>query len=326
MTVRHFHHFALGVPDVEAQKTFYEDFGLVEHANGNGANGNGTTLRCVGRDQDQVVLVESKERTLHHLSFGATPEGLTAVQKRAEAYPGVHLVDMPNATPYDGIWFTDQDGMLYNVHVSEAAPSNGGLAPHQAGLPFRTNGPGHYARINKKGSIDADARVVPHRLGHLIHFTPDLEAKLAFYQNVLGLVMSDRSEHLIAFMRPPGGSDHHVIAIIQDEKIGFHHASFEVDDIDRIGLGGQNMIRKGYRNGWGVGRHALGSNFFWYIRDPHGGLAEYFCDIDYIADDAQWEAKNWPLDVSFYVWGPEPPPEFAQNFEGVTKAVKPRPL
>ena len=65
-------------------------------------------------------------------------------------------------------------------------------------------------------------------------FTADLEAKLAFYQQVLGMVISDRSEHLIAFLRSPGGSDHHVIAIIQDEKLGFHHASFEVDDIDRI--------------------------------------------------------------------------------------------
>jgi len=306
---------------VEAQKTFYEDFGLIGRTNGNGA-----TLRCAGREQDQVVLVESKERRLHHLSFGASPEGLATVKKRAEAYPGVRLVDAPNAMPYDGIWFADTDGMLYNVHVSEAAPSNGGCAPHQPGLPFRANGPGHYTRINKKGSIEADAKVVPHRLGHLIHFTPDLDAKLAFYQNVLGLVMSDRSEHLIAFLRPPGGSDHHVIAIIQDEKLGFHHASFEVDDIDRIGLGGQAMIRKGYRNGWGVGRHALGSNFFWYIRDPHGGLAEYFCDIDYIADDTQWEAKNWPLDVSFYVWGPEPPPDFAQNFEGITTTTRPNPL
>jgi len=319
MAVRHFHHFAFGIPDVEAQKTFYEDFGLVGRTTGNGA-----ILRCAGRDQDQVVLTESKERVLHHLSFGATAEGLAAIKKRAEAYPGVRLVDPPAATPYDGIWLTDRDGMLYNVQVSEPAPSNGGLAPLRATAePFRINGPGHYARLNKKGSIAADAAVVPHRLGHLIHFTPDLEAKLAFYQNVLGMVMSDRSEHLIAFLRPPGGSDHHAIAIIQDERLGFHHASFEVDDIDRIGLGGQSMLRKGYRNGWGLGRHALGSNFFWYIRDPHGGLAEYFCDIDYIADDSQWEARNWPLDVSFYVWGPEPPPEFTQNFEGITKAVKP---
>jgi catechol 2,3-dioxygenase-like lactoylglutathione lyase family enzyme len=321
MAVRHFHHFALGVPDVGVQKTFYEDFGLVGKAAGNGA-----ILRCAGRDQDQVVLVESKERKLHHLSFGATEEGLKAVKKRAEAYPGVKLVDGPNETPYPGIWFTDQDGLLYNVHVGEPAPSNGGRAPLVRQPAFRVNTPGHYDRVNLKGSVDADTKVVPHRLGHIIHFTPDLDRKLKFYEEVLGLILSDRSEHLIAFLRPPGGSDHHVVALVADQRTGFHHASFEVNDIDMIGMGGQAMLKKGYRNGWGVGRHALGSNFFWYIRDPHDGLAEYFCDIDYIADDSQWEAKNWPLDVSFYVWGPEPPPEFVQNFEGVTKPTKPVPL
>lgn len=321
MPVRHLHHFALGVPDVQVQKTFYEDFGLTGKTAGNGA-----IMRCVGRDQDQVVLVESKERKLHHISFGATEEGLADVKRRAEKYPGVKMVEAPNESPYPGIWFTDSDGMLYNVQVGEPAPSNGGHQPVTKQPAFAMNTPGNYGRMNRKGSIEADAKVVPHRLGHLIHFTPELDRKLKFYQDVLGLVLSDRSEHLIAFLRPPGGSDHHVVAMVLDEKPGFHHASFEVDDIDRIGMGGQNMLRKGYRNGWGVGRHALGSNFFWYIRDPHDGLAEYFCDIDYIADDSKWEAKNWPLDLSFYVWGPEPGADFVRNFEGVTKPTKPTPL
>jgi len=237
----------------------------------------------------------------------------------------VKLVDGPNESPYPGIWLSDRDGMLYNVHVSEPAPCNGGCRPLTPQPAFAINSPGHYERLNRKGSIDAGAKVVPHRLGHIIHFTPDLEKKLAFYRDVLGLIVSDRSEHLIAFLRTPGGSDHHVVALVADERSGFHHASFEVNDIDMIGMGGQNMLRKGYRNGWGVGRHALGSNFFWYIRDPHDGLAEYFCDIDYIADDSKWEARNWPLDVSFYVWGPVPPPEFVQNFEGSTTTTKPVP-
>jgi catechol 2,3-dioxygenase-like lactoylglutathione lyase family enzyme len=215
--------------------------------------------------------------------------------------------------------------MLYNVHVGEPAPSNGGqrpLTPHPA---FRMNGPGHYDRVNRKGSVDADTKVVPHRLGHIIHFTPDVNRKLKFYEDVLGLVLSDRAQDMIAFLRTPGGSDHHVVALVADQRTGFHHASFEVNDIDMIGMGGQNMLRKGYRNGWGVGRHALGSNFFWYIRDPHDGLAEYFCDIDYIEDDSEWQARDWSLDLSFYVWGPVPPPEFVQNFEGATAATKPVP-
>ena len=156
MPVRHFHHFALGVPDVQAQKTFYEDFGLV-----GGADGNGAIMRCVGRDQDQVVLVESKERTLHHLSFGATEESVADIKKRVERHADATLVDGPNETPYPGIWFTDRDGMLYNVHVGEPAPSNGGQRPLTPQPAFRMNSPGHYDRLNRKGSVDADTQRCP---------------------------------------------------------------------------------------------------------------------------------------------------------------------
>jgi catechol 2,3-dioxygenase len=75
------------------------------------------------------------------------------------------------------------------------------------------------------------------------------------------------------------------------------------------------LLGKGYRNGWGFGRHVLGSNFFHYIRDPWGSLAEYFYDIDYIADDAQWKAGDWPAEDSLFLWGPGVPPDFVQNFD-----------
>ena len=130
----------------------------------------------------------------------------------------------------------------------------------------------------------------------------------------------------IAFLRVPGGSDHHVIAVIKGDKPGIHHTSFEVNNIDEMGIAGQRMMNKGYRNGWGIGRHALGSNFFWYIRDPHNGLAEYFSDIDYISDDRKWRARDWPMEVSFFLWGPPPPAEFGRNFEGTRKTTKPKPL
>jgi hypothetical protein len=117
-----------------------------------------------------------------------------------------------------------------------------------------------------------------------------------------------------------------VIAVIKGDKPGIHHTSFEVNNIDEMGIAGQRMMDKGYRNGWGIGRHALGSNFFWYIRDPHNGLAEYFSDIDYISDDRKWRARDWPMEVSFFLWGPPPPAEFGRNFEGTRKTTKPKPL
>ena len=44
------------------------------------------------------------------------------------------------------------------------------------------------------------------------------------------------------------------------------------------------------RHVWGLGRHHIGSNFFWYLKDPAGNFSEYYSDIDCIVDDAAVEA------------------------------------
>ena len=318
MAVRHFHHLGLSVPDVPVQKTFYEDFGLIGEEKDSRA-----IMRCIGRDQDQVVLTEGAERQLHHISYGATEEGIAAIKKNIDSSELAKEIDCPKETPSEGIWIEDFEGNVLNVNVSEPAPSKGGRNPSIPHEPFQANGPGHYTRVNEKGSISYETKPEPHRLGHIVQFTTSLENKMAFYGNVMVLKLTDTCEGLIAFMRPPGGSDHHTVAFLETDKPGFHHVSFEVDNVDHVGLGGQGMLEKGYRNGWGLGRHALGSNFFWYIRDPHDGLCEYFADIDYIADDDAWTAKDWPMDVGFYLWGPNPPEEFGMNYEGAKTTTKP---
>ena len=319
MSVKHFHHMALIVPDIPVQKIFYEDFGLIGEEKNNQA-----IMRCIGRDQDQIILTEGPERKLHHVSYGSDLNGIASIENNIDRSELATQIDSPKETPYDGIWFKDFEGDVYNVNTSESAPSKGGRQPTINHEAFQANGPGHYDRVNQKGSIAYDTQPEPHRLGHMVEFTTDLEKKITFYTDVMGLKLTDTSEGLIAFLRPPGGSDHHTVAILQSDNTGFHHASFEVDSIDHVGLGGQGMLEKGYRNGWGLGRHALGSNFFWYIRDPHDGLCEYFADIDYISDDEAWTPRDWPLDVGFYLWGPNPPEEFGMNYEGTKKTTKPK--
>ncbi|MFI0730363.1 hypothetical protein ACH4S9_15310 [Streptomyces sp. NPDC021225] len=39
----------------------------------------------------------------------------------------------------------------------------------------------------------------------------------------------------------------------------------------------------------GVGRHHIGSNFFWYLKDLAGGFFEYHSELDCILDDRLWE-------------------------------------
>jgi catechol 2,3-dioxygenase len=112
------------------------------------------------------------------------------------------------------------------------------------------------------------------------------------------------------------GSDHHLLALVKSSAPGFHHCSWDVSSVNDIGLGAMRMHDKGYQKGWGLGRHVLGSNYFHYVRDPWGSFAEYSCDIDYIPKEDRWPAADHKPEDSFYLWGPDVPPEFTVNYEG----------
>jgi hypothetical protein len=64
------------------------------------------------------------------------------------------------------------------------------------------------------------------------------------------------------------------------------------------------------RHAWGLGRHAIGSNYFWYLRDPAGNFAEYTSDLDVIADEEAWRAATSAPVGGLAAWGPPLPREF----------------
>lgn len=88
-----------------------------------------------------------------------------------------------------------------------------------------------------------------------------------------------------------------------------HHTSWQVNDVDAVGRAATAML-EGHpeRHVWGLGRHHLGSNFFWYLRDPAGNFSEYYSDMDSIIDDQLWKPGVWEGAESLYNWGPPPPP------------------
>jgi hypothetical protein len=64
-----------------------------------------------------------------------------------------------------------------------------------------------------------------------------------------------------------------------------------------------------------LGRHVIGSNFFYYIRDPWGSFVEYYYDLDCIPEDCAWEPVDFPPEDALYIWGPPLPEDFAENKE-----------
>jgi len=303
--IRNLQHFALAVPDPEVGRKFYETFGLT-----GAERKNALVMQCDGRSQDQVMLVEGPKRRLHHISFGIAADDVVAAKARIEA-AGLALLDPPCADAPDGLWLRDPDGTLINLQVAVGQPIGALASP-------LVNSPGDYRRIGQRGAPSRDMRTRPRRLGHVLLFTPDVGRMIRFYTELLGMRLSDTvAGDMIAFMRCAGDSDHHVLALAHSDRPGFHHASFEVGSIDEMVRGAEHLVEAGYRPAWGLGRHVIGSNFFYYIRDPWNGMAEYFLDIDFVPGDLDWQVRDWDPQDGFFLWstGGPPPPDFVQNFE-----------
>jgi catechol 2,3-dioxygenase-like lactoylglutathione lyase family enzyme len=301
MAVRSLLSYALTVPELEAGRRFYTTFGLSA-----AERGEALAFRCEGRDQDQVHLVEGRRKQLNHLRLGTDAAGLKAIRARLAEH-GIAEQDPAHRTFEGGLWLRDPDGNAVNVRVEEARPA-------RVARPIAINNPGHYDRVGTVG-CPPGAQTRPHRLGHVLLFTPSVDRMIAFYRDVLGMRLSDRCGPVIAFMHVATGGDHHVVALAKSDRPGFHHASFEVGSIDEIGIGARNVLNAGYKNGWGFGRHVIGSNFFHYVRDPWNSLAEYFCDIDQIPADGSWKPKDYEAADALYRWGPPVPDDFVVNFE-----------
>ena len=301
--LRSLQHAALTVPDLEVGRKFYTSMGM-EAA----ALGNGLAFRCPGRDQDQVRLIEGGKKRLAYVSFGTTAPELPGLRRKLEQ-GGTKLVDAPVKVGGEGIWFRDLDGDLINLCAAPDKP--------QSRPAVAINNPGDFKRLGKRGAPDRDIEAKPRRLGHVLKFSLDLQRTIDFYTGTLGMKLSDRIGDMAAFLRFGGDSDHHTLAIAQSEAPGLHHMSFEMGNLDQIQFCAQRMIEAGYRDGWGVGRHIYGSNYFHYIRDPWNSLVEYFWDIDFIPAAARWEVENAAAGPeSLYQWATTAPPaDFLANYE-----------
>ena len=301
MAVKALLHYALEVPDQAAGEKFYTSFGLVSESGRDDA----VRLRPSPLARECVRIHAGPRKRLHHLAFGAPGEEFAATKTALER-ASVARVDPPRGVAGDGLWFRDPDDNLVNVR-DEAAPA----AP--ADPPLRVNSPGHADRLAERGAPEAGLRATPRRLGHVLLFTPDVDRQLHFYTRVLGMRLSDRSQKIIAFLRCT--PDHHNLALLTSKGPGFHHGSFEVGSVDEIAMGALRMQEAGWQPGWGLGRHVIGSNFFFYIRDPWGSFAEYFHDIDHIPESCAWEPRDFPEADALYRWGPPVPDDFGLNRE-----------
>jgi catechol 2,3-dioxygenase-like lactoylglutathione lyase family enzyme len=297
----------IGVPNVAETAAYYEEFGLTRLGGSAGPRGNNPSCppdRSENRfatvdGGEQLSLVPSARRRLVELGIGvADPDDLESAAARLAAV-GVAVKRIPNA-----LSATDP-GTGVRVTLSIAGPIAARPAPVIA-----QNGPGRPDRGTARAeSVLRENPVRPRKLGHVVLGSTDLEASERFFIQGVGFKVSDAIAGAASFLRC--STDHHNL-LVQAAPVPFlHHTSWQVDDVDEIGRGATALLEKDpARHVWGLGRHHIGSNFFWYLKDPAGNFSEYYADLDCIIDDQLWKPGVWDDIRALYSWGPPVPEAF----------------
>jgi catechol-2,3-dioxygenase len=289
-------HFALQVPDLAAAHKFLETFGLEMRAEAEGLG-----VYTAGHSHRWAQISEGPVKKLLHLSFGIYAEDEAPLAAHLDRM-GVRRIPGPN----QGLWIEGFDGLPINVIVAEKASPDA-----KSAFEARST------KAGESGAIfnSAAPKILPRAMSHFALYTTDVIAATTWYEKALGLRLSDGSGPVVAFLHGAHGSDHHMLALVGSTHRGMHHASWDVGSFQDVGLGSAQMMRAGYKEGWGVGRHVLGGNYFYYARDPWGSYWEYSADIDYIPHDFDWPAAQHAPEDSFYLWGPDVRPELVANLE-----------
>jgi catechol 2,3-dioxygenase-like lactoylglutathione lyase family enzyme len=299
--VHSLHRFAFTVPDLDEAARFYTAFGLDVRRDGQRID-----LYTFGHPHRWGSIHRAAgAKKLQYVSFAAYPEDVDTLKRHLDTL-GIRTTEPHPLADEPGVWFRDPDGTAVQMlDAPKASPDT-----REASEP-RTVPPGKGAAPSRSTA----GTVRPRRLSHILLFSSDVLRSARFYTDSLGLRLSDRSADIIAFLHGAHSSDHHMLAFAKSEGAGLHHSSWVVPDVDEVGLGMEQMVAAGFSEGWGVGRHVIGSNYFRYVRDPWGSFAEYSAGIDFIPADVEWQAADHPLADSFYVWGPPPPDYFVVNHE-----------
>jgi catechol 2,3-dioxygenase-like lactoylglutathione lyase family enzyme len=290
MSLHRLSSLTIGVPDVAAVAGYYADFGLEQVAPGRFATVDGG---------EQLRLEYAPSRRLLALEIGVDDaEDLDRVARSLDRF------GVPTQRSADSLSAVESlIGVRATLRVTPHL-----IQPPTPATPY--NGPGRADRPNVRApGILREGRVRPRKLGHVVLGSPDEEATRGFFTDGLGFKVTDRVPGLAAFMRC--STDHHNV-LVQSAPVSFlHHTAWQVDDIDEVGRGASAMLQEHpERHVWGLGRHHVGSNFFWYLKDPAGNFSEYYSDLDEIIDDQLWKPETVEGARGLFNWGPPPPPSF----------------
>ena len=277
MALTDFLDLELTVPDPSELEAFWNRRGLL--TTGTGQLGT----------KDRESQLRLKEGDYRHVSqFRVACESEQDIIGAAK-----RLSDMGIASQTGDGWLECIDpiqGHTVRLEVTKAVP----LSPREK---REINGPGELNRVGRRSEAAMKLDLpVPRRVGHVVFGSPDVAANVEFYTKGLGFRVSDNLSAVGAvFIRC--STDHHNMLLLPAPVPCMNHYALEMNDFDGIGLRGVEVVEeRPDATVYGIGRHVIGSNVFWYLLDPAGGMFEFFADMDQIVDDEKWAREQYKED------------------------------
>ena len=272
-----------GAPDLKSARKMFTDWGLTKLRDGSAGLEFETAIgsRVVVRKEDALRLPP-------RLSGGSNfREIIWGVTSRKDLDAIAHNLARDRSI------MADADGTL---HAVDDCGINVGFRvwthkTEKPGAGTFFNAPGRRARVDTVATAYAHAR--PYRIGHAAFFVPDVKAGEKFYRR-LGFWLSDRyAGGAAVFLRSAARADHHNLFMLKSRAgvTDLHHIAYEVRDVHEVFGGGIHYSKAGGITAVGPGRHPISSAYFWYFRNPLGGMMEYFCDPDFVTP--KWRPTNY---------------------------------
>lgn len=271
------------------------------------------TVRLSHVEYGVTDLAKSRAFYVDTLGLQVTEEDSRTIYLRAMEERGHHCIVLKQAKAAEArhlgfkVWDEDNLDRAAAFFASRGLPVDWVDSPHIA-RAFRTRDPQgipleFYARMDRLPPIHQQYAlykgVKPLRIDHFNCFSPDVDASVAFW-NEIGFRVTEYTEDeatgrlWAAWTHRKGGV--HDIAFTNGTGPRLHHTAFWVPTPLNI----IDLLDLMSTTGWlanierGPGRHGISNAFFLYVRDPDGHRIEIYCS-DYQTVDPDHEPIRWNL-------------------------------
>lgn len=264
-----------GVEDFAAERKFYaEDWGLVEIDAGDGM----AWFKTHGHAEHHVVrLHQAKVNHVEVIALATDTRSDVDALHTKVADAGCRIVHSPRdfdgAGGGYGFRFFSPDGLPFEISSDVARGDTRDLARWEG---------------------------VPLKISHIVLHSPDHQAMVTFFTDVLGLKVSDWLGDFMCFLRC--NSAHHRIAILPGPPC-LNHVAYDMLSVDDMMRGASRLRKRGTDIRWGPGRHTAGNNTFSYFVTPNGFAVEYTSELEEVDFEGHQHKVHEPGPQVMDQWG-----------------------